>query len=334
MKTWEYQSNHTDGLSLVDRAVPQPQGQQVLVRMKAASLNYRDLKVRERIWGGRDGLIPLSDGAGEVVAVGGAVSQFHPGDRVAATFFQSWKAGKFEAAHHSSTLGGAIDGVLAEFALFPQEGLVHTPPDLTWEESATLPCAALTAWNSLFHSGSLRAGDTLLVQGTGSVSMFAAQFAAAAGARVLVTSSDDAKLEKMLRLGADAGVNYRVRPDWDVWAIEQSRDGVDHVLDVGGSLTLGRSLAAVRPQGTVTVAGVLTGSDASVGAVNILSKQVHLLGVNVGSREMFEQMNRAITTAGLRPVIDRVFAFGDAREAFRYVSEASRFGKTVIRIGD
>jgi NADPH:quinone reductase-like Zn-dependent oxidoreductase len=275
--------------------------------------------------------VPLSDGAGTVIGVGAGVARVKVGDRVAGTFMQKWLEGEVTEAKGKSALGGAIDGVLAQQVDFDQDGLVHAPEHLTDEEAATLPCAAVTAWHALVSAGRVRAGDTVLLQGTGGVSLFALQFARLHGARVIITSSSDAKLERARQLGAGDGINYKTTPDWDKKARELTGEvGVDHVVEVGGAGTLGRSLRAVRMSGRISLIGVLAGGG-EVNPLPALMKNVCIQGIYVGSREMFEAMNRAIAVNRVRPVVDRVFGFGEVREALRYMESASHFGKICIR---
>ncbi|MDR3535487.1 MAG: NAD(P)-dependent alcohol dehydrogenase [Acetobacteraceae bacterium] len=323
-----------DTLVLQEAPTPRPDRGQVLVRMRAASLNYRDLNVaRGRAARGSlpANLVPLSDGAGEVVAVGLGVTRVAPGDRVAGLFMQTWLGGELEPAHVESSRGGAIDGVLAEYVLFDQDGVVHLPAHLSYEEAATLPCAGVTAWNALHGGRPLQAGETVLVLGTGGVSIFALQFAHAAGARVIATSSADGKLAQAKAMGASDGVNYKQHPDWQeqVLALTGGR-GVDHVVEVGGAGTLARSIAATRHGGQVHLIGVLTGGDIDPTAV--LRRTITLRGIYVGSRQMFEAMNRAIALHAIHPVIDRIFDFEQAREAYRHLESRAHVGKVVIRI--
>jgi len=322
-----------DALKLTERPRPSPGYGQVLVKLHAASLNYRDLLVVKGLYNPRMALprIPLSDGAGEVVALGEGVSRVKVGDRIAGAFMQKWIGGKLTPPKAQSALGGAIDGVLAEYVVLDQEGLVPIPAHLSYEEAATLPCAAVTAWNALFEQGGLEAGDTVLVLGTGGVSLFALQFAKLAGARVIATSSSNEKLERARELGASDGINYKEMPDWD----KRVRDltggaGADHVVEVGGAGTLNKSLGAVRMGGTISLIGVLAGAG-EVNPTYILMKSVRVQGIYVGSREMFEAMNRAITLHNLKPVVDRVFPFEEAHEALRYMESGSHFGKICLR---
>lgn len=326
-----------DSLVLRDAPTPKPGRGQVLVRMRAASLNYRDLMVltgRYARGAPLPDLVPLSDGAGEVVEIGPEVTRVKPGDRVAAIFMQTWLGGDIEPEHAASSLGGAIHGVLAEYVLFDQQGLVHLPSHLSFEEGATLPCAGVTAWNALYAGKPLIPGQSVLVLGTGGVSIFALQFAHAAGARVIATSSSDDKLARARSLGAAAIVNYRQHPEWqkEVLALTDGA-GVDHVVEVGGSGTLPRSIEAARLGGQIHQIGVLTGGGGQIDPSISMRKGLIMRGIYVGSRQMFDAMNRAIAVNQLRPVIDRVFAFDEAREAYRHMQSQSHLGKIVIRIG-
>jgi NADPH:quinone reductase-like Zn-dependent oxidoreductase len=254
------------------------------------------------------------------------------GDRVAGAFMPGWVDGELTDAKARSALGGAVDGLLAEYAVLPADAVVAVPGHLGDEEAATLPCAAVTAWNALLGQGGIRPGQTVLVQGTGGVSLFALQFARLAGARVLATSGSDAKLQRALALGAADGLNYRASPDWDTWARQRTDGlGVDHVVEVGGAGTLPRSLRAVRAGGTISLIGVLTGGAGEVNPMPILMKAIRVQGIYVGSRATFEAMNRAIALHGLRPVVDRVFPFEEAPAALEYLESGSHFGKIAIR---
>jgi NADPH:quinone reductase-like Zn-dependent oxidoreductase len=325
-----------DSLVLRDAPVPKPGRGQVLVRMRAASLNYRDLMVltgRYARGAPLADLVPLSDGAGEVADVGPDVTRVKPGDRVAGIFMQSWIGGDIEPEHAASSLGGAIHGVLAEYVLFDQQGLVHLPSHLSFEEGATLPCAGVTAWNALYGGRPLVAGQSVLVLGTGGVSIFALQVARAAGAQVIATSSSDDKLARAKQLGATATVNYRDHPEWqkDVLALTDGR-GVDHVIEVGGAGTLARSIDAARLGGQIHQIGVLTGGGGQIDPSVPMRKGLILRGIYVGSRQMFDAMNRAIAVNTLRPVIDRVFAFEQAADAYRHMQSQAHLGKIIIRI--
>ena len=304
------------------------------MRVRACSLNYRDLAVMRGAYGGnvKPPLIPLSDGAGEVTAVGPGVTRVKPGDRVAAIFMQDWLEGPADDAKSNSALGGSIDGMMAEKVCLKADGLVHYPGHLTFEEAAALPCAAVTAWHALFRSGGLKPGESVLLQGSGGVSIFALQFARMAGARVIATSSSDVKMERLRTMGADAVINYKTTPDWDKPVRELTNGvGVDHVVEVGGAGTLLLTSKAVRRGGHIALIGVLAGRGEFDPRFMML-KAARLQGIYVGSREMFEEMNRAIALAGLRPVIDRVFEFGELPEALNYLASGAHFGKVCIRV--
>ena len=336
MQQWQIPAFGIDSLTLVDRHDPTPahlEPHHVLVRVHAVSLNYRDLMVVQGTYNPRLHLprIPCSDGAGEVLAVGSSVSLWKPGDRVAGIFMQNWNDGYPSRTATKGALGGDIDGMLASHVILPASGLVRIPDHLTYAEAATLPCAALTAWNALFSATTTLPGHTVLIQGTGGVSIFALQFAKLAGARVLGTSSSDKKLAHATSLGLDTGLNYRSNPDWDQWALDQTGgEGVHLVVEVGGSGTFARSLRALRPQGVVAQIGVLSAASDPVDVRPILIRQLRIQGVYVGSRADFLAMNQAITRHRLHPVIDRVFPFADAPAAFRHMASASHFGKIVI----
>ena len=335
MKAFEIQNKFgLDSLTLTERPDPKPSYGQVLIKLRSLSLNYRDLMVVKGLYNPKLPLplIPFSDGVGEVVAVGEGVTRVNIGDRVAGIFFQKWLAGELTAEKAESALGGAIEGMLAEYVVLHEDGVVRVPEHLTDEEAASLPCAAVTAWNALFTSGSLKAGDTVLIQGTGGVSIFALQFALLAGARVIATSSSDEKLERVLQLGASDGINYKQTPDWGKKVRELTAgDGVDYVVEVGGAGTLTESLRAVRYGGQISLIGVLTGGSAEINTASILMKNVKVQGIYVGSREMFEAMNSAIALHKLHPVCDRVFPFHEAPEALKYMETGSHFGKICIR---
>jgi NADPH:quinone reductase-like Zn-dependent oxidoreductase len=332
MRAYVIRGQGLDAITTVELPRPKVESHQVLLKMRAASLNYRDLTVALGKYGKiAPELVPLSDGAGEVVEVGDRVTRVKVGDRVAGIFMQGWLAGRVDAAKSKTALGGALPGMLAEFVALDEQGVVTFPEHLSFEEAATLPCAGVTAWNALFETGSVGPGDAILVQGTGGVSVFALQFARMAGARVLGTSSQDEKLAKLKELGASETVNYRTRPEWDRWAFEMTGGvGVDHVVEVGGSGTLAKSLRAVRFHGEVSMIGILTGVSGEIPTVDILRKHIRVLGIYVGSREMFESMNRAIALHRLKPVIDRVFPFAEAVDAYRHLESGKHFGKIVI----
>jgi NADPH:quinone reductase-like Zn-dependent oxidoreductase len=313
----------------------------VLIKLHAVSLNYRDLMVVKGLYNPKMALprIPCSDGAGEIVAVGEGVTRVKAGDRVCGIFMQRWLDGPLTAEKSKAALGGDIDGVLAEYVLLHHEGVVRFPGHLTYEEAATLPCAAVTAWNALHHAGDptrpTLPGETVLIQGTGGVSLFALQFAKLLGAKVVGTSSSDEKLARVTALGLAAGCNYKQRPDWSKWATEVTAgEGVDRIIEVGGAGTFGQSLRAAGVGGLIAQIGVLSGGSTTepLTLTPLLHKELRVHGIYVGSRAMFEQMNAAIVAAKLHPVIDQVFEFDQARQAFEHMQSASHFGKIVIRI--
>ncbi|APH55874.1 Alcohol dehydrogenase [Granulibacter bethesdensis] len=326
-----------DSLYTTEAPEPKPRRGQVLVRLRAASLNYRDLLVARGQYPLSPvppDLIPLSDGAGEVIETGEDVTRFQPGDRVAPCFFQSWHDGPITERDGASALGGAIHGVLTEYAVFEQDGLVRIPDHLSWEEAACLPCAAVTAWHALFGSTPVQPGQTVLTQGTGGVSIFAIQFAKAAGARVITTSSSDKKLSRAQALGADEGINYRSRPDWHKAATALTGGlGVDHVVEVGGAGTLWQSIRAARLGGQIHLIGVLSGQN-EINPMPLMARSQTLRGIYVGSRAMFEAMNIAISQHRIKPVIDRVFPFAEAVAAYRHLESATHLGKVVIRLDE
>jgi NADPH:quinone reductase-like Zn-dependent oxidoreductase len=329
-------STSLDGLRRCERPDPTPQATQIVVRIQAASLNYRDVAIaRGQYMGGAvaANVIPLSDGAGEVVAVGSAVTRFKVGQRVAGTFFRNWIDGPPPRGPMVALGVPPADGVLAEYAVFAEGDAVLVPDHLSPQAAAALPCAGVTAWHALVELGRVAPGETVLVIGTGGVSLFALQFARIAGARVLIISSSDEKLARARTLGADGCINYRENPEWEreVLKLTQGR-GVDHVVEVGGAGTLNRSIASVGMGGRIALIGVLTGFGAAVNPYGLLGKQASIQGVFVGSRGHFERMSAAIAGNRLEPVVDRVFGFDEAPAAFRYLESAAHFGKVAIRI--
>ena len=336
MKLYELQNRGGyDNVVRAERADPMPGAGEVLLRMKAWSLNYRDLMVAKGSYGAPppSGRIPLSDGVGEVAAIGAGVTRVKVGDRVAGIFMQKWIGGGIPQEASGSALGGAIDGMFAEYVVLSEQGVVHVPAHLSDEEAASLPCAAVTAWNALVREGNLKAGDTVVCLGTGGVSMIALAFAKMNGARVIMTSSSDQKLALAKELGADDVINYRTTPDWDKVVIEMTGGrGADIVVEVGGSGTLTKSINAVRLGGIVPLIGVLTGVAGDVNTAAILRRHIRVQGIYVGSREMFEEMNRAIALHGMRPAIGRSFGFEEAGAAYRYLDSAAHTGKVTIRM--
>jgi len=333
VRAWQVPSFGIDALQGVDQPDPEPGPGQVLVRVRAVSLNYRDLLVVKGLYNPKLKLprIPCSDGAGEVDAVGPGVTTWKPGDRVAGIFMQNWLDGPPTPAKVAGALGGDIDGMLADRVVLHETGLVVLPAHLSMEEGSTLPCAAVTAWNAL-QAGGLKPGATVLIQGTGGVSIFALQLARLMGARVLGISSSDQKLERALGLGLDAGVNYRDTPEWDRWVLDQTGGaGADLVVEVGGVGTLPRSLRAVRMGGVIAQIGVLATAAEALPLPLILHKQVRIQGIYVGSRQNFLEMNRALTLSALRPVLESTH-WRKAPAVLRGMEAGSHFGKLVLSV--
>ncbi len=334
MKAWQIVSGGgIDALELADVAGSVPGYGEIRVRIRASAINFRDLMtvkdpVSRKLPYPR---VPNSDGAGDVIAVGPGVTGFKAGDRVASCFFRGWIDGACSAEAMASALGGALDGVLAEEVNLAAEGAVHIPGHLTYAEAATLPCAALTAWNALVECARVKAGDNVLLLGTGGVSVFGLQFARLHGARTIIISSSDAKLERAKALGAEVTINYRTTPNWEAAVLDATGGkGVDATVEVGGAGTLPRSIAATRIAGTIPLIGVL-----AVGQIDpssFMRKSIRMQGIYVGSRRMFLDMNRAIEQAKLKPVIDQRVAFGDAKAAYRAMEAAGHFGKIVIDV--
>jgi NADPH:quinone reductase-like Zn-dependent oxidoreductase len=323
--------------------MPEVAPRTVLIKIHAVSLNYRDLLVVKGLYNPRMALprIPCSDGSGEIVALGEGVSRVAVGDRVCGIFMQRWLNGALTADKSKAALGGDVDGMLAEYVVLHEDGVVRFPEHLTYEEAATLPCAGVTAWNALQYGGDparpIVAGETVLIQGTGGVSIFALQFATLLGAKVIGTSSSEEKLARVSSMGLAAGCNYRERPEWWKWAVETTEGaGVDRIIEVGGAGTFGQSLRAAKVGGMVAQIGVLSGGAVTdaLALAPILHKQLRVQGIYVGSRTMFEKMNDAIAKAGLHPVVDRVFPLQETRDAFQHMESASHFGKIVIRVAE
>jgi len=323
-----------DSLRLIERPALQPGPGEALVRIRAAALNYRDLVIMRGDYGPgvRLPVVPGCDGAGEVVQVGPGVTRVRPGQRVVLCLAPAWLAGPLREEYLRELPGSSRDGMLAELVTYPADALVPVPGHLSWEEAATLPCAALTAWNALIASGNLHPGETVLVMGSGGVAVFALQFARLAGAQVIVISSSDEKLARLRKLGASAGINYVEVPEWGKRVREMTAGrGVDHVVELGGAGTMEQSTRAVRVGGTISLIGVLAGPG-QFHLPRVLMKAIRVQGIFGGSREMFEAMNQAIEAAGLRPIVDRVFAFEELPTAYRYFESRSHVGKVVIRV--
>jgi len=334
MKTYEINEFGIENLTLTERDEPKPQANEVLVKFHAASLNYRDLMMVKGFYNPKlkTPLVPLSDGAGEVTSVGEAVTKWKVGDKVCPIFMQGWLDGEIEVSKARTALGGDLDGCLREFGTFDENGLVRIPDHLSYEEAATLPCAAVTAYNALFCSGSLKPDNTVLLQGTGGVSIFALQFASVYGAKTIITSSSDEKLNRAKELGAGDLINYKEREDWDKAVLDLTgKRGVDHVVEVGGAGTMQKSVNAVKMGGDVSVIGVLSGKG-EFNPTSLLMKTVKLQGIYVGSRQMFEQMNLMICNHTLKPVIDKVYEFSEVKDALKHMESGSHFGKIVVKI--
>ncbi len=333
MRAWEISAFGIHSLEFMERPAPDPGPGEVLVAVRAASVNYRDLMVVKGLYNPKMKLprIPCSDGAGEVVTVGPGVRMWEAGDRVMGIFMQNWIDGPLTRAKARGALGGDIDGVLAEYVVFKEEGLVAIPEHLSFQEAATLPCAAVTAWNAL-RAAEIKPGSTVLIQGTGGVSVFALQFARLRGARVIGISSSEEKLKRAKGLGLDAGLNYRENPEWDRWALDQTDgEGVDLVVEVGGMGTLTRSLKAIRIGGTIAQIGVLASGNEAIPFGLILHKWSRIQGIYVGSRDDFAEMIRAVALAEMRPVGEE-FHWAQAREVLERMEEGSHFGKLVLTV--
>jgi len=334
MRAYEIVSDGgVDALALSQRQALEPGKGEILVAVRASAINYRDLSTIEDPVprGIAFPRIPNSDGAGEVIAVGAGVTRFKTGDRVAGCFFQDWSDGRISAAAMASAMGGPVDGILAEQALLSETGAVHIPAHMSYQEGATLPCAGVTAWNCLLEQGGLKAGNTALFLGTGGVSIFGLQIAKMIGARAIITSSSDDKLERARGLGADELINYRQTPDWQAQVLEMTNGaGVDVTIETGGGGTLEKTMEATRVGGTISLIGVLTGG--TINPTTVMRKSIRLQGVYVGSRRMFEDMNAAFSLNQIHPVIDRVFEFEDARAAYHAMRAAGHFGKLVVKI--
>lgn len=334
MKAWVIDGEGgIDGLQMIDRDIPKPGSGEILVRLKANSINYRDLSTIKNA--GARGIagerIPNSDGAGIVEEVGPGVTAFKTGDRVVGTFFQNWLSGGIHDDVMPSALGGPIDGLLCEYALLKETGALLIPEHLSFEEAATLPCAGLTAWHCLIDGGKAQAGQTALLLGTGGVSIFAQQIAKASGIRTILTSSSDEKLARAEALGADVLINYRDHPNWEEKVMEATDGrGVDLVVEVGGAGTLEKSIASVRIGGRISLVGILTGGQ--MDPTSIMRKSITLQGIYVGPRDMFARLNAALQQSRIHPVIDATVEFTDAKEAYRMMEKAGHFGKIVVTI--
>jgi NADPH:quinone reductase-like Zn-dependent oxidoreductase len=324
-----------EALVKVERPDPKPAYRQVLVKVKACSLNFRDLGIVRGSYRMpvRENLIPLSDGAGEVIETGPGVTRVKVGDRVAGCFFQRWAGGEAPPDVHATALGGGIDGMLAEYAVLEEDGTVKIPEHLSLEEGATLPCAGVTVWHAMMEHAKLIAGQTVLLQGTGGVSIFGLQLARAMGIDAIITSSSDEKLARAKALGASHGINYVTTPDWEKAAQRLTGGrGVDHVVEVGGAATFARSFGAIRVGGKISMIGGLSGPATELNPGLIFARRANVQGISVGSMQMFEAMNRAIAANGIKPVLDKVFPFDEVQAAYRHMASGAHLGKIVIRV--
>jgi NADPH:quinone reductase-like Zn-dependent oxidoreductase len=328
MRAYQLTGSVSPRLKAIEREDPIASPEHVVVDLRAASLNYRDIQEAKL---GRQ-VIPLSDGAGVISAIGSTAGPWSVGDRVVIGFMPGWAEGPFTATKQATALGGGtVDGVLAERIRVPADALASMPADMTFDEAATLPCAGVTAWSALFERRPVQPGETVLLLGTGGVSIFALQLAKAAGARVIITSSSDDKLTRARTLGADLTINYRVNPNWSAEVLSHTDGlGADLAVDVGGPGTLNETLKAVRHDGRISLMGVLTGFDGPITTVDILRKRITLQGIYVGAVATL----RALTKIGIRPVVDRVFSFSQADEAYSMMAAGEHFGKIVIRISE
>jgi NADPH:quinone reductase-like Zn-dependent oxidoreductase len=324
-----------EALTRVERPNPKPGHRQVLVKVAACSLNFRDLGIVRGTYRmpSKENVIPLSDGAGEVVETGAGVTRVKVGDKVAGNFFSRWPGGEPPPDVQMTALGGAMDGMLAEHVVLEEEGTVKIPAHLSLEEGAALPCAGVTVWHAMMEHGRMIAGQSVLLQGTGGVSVFGLQFAHAMGMQAIVTSSSDDKLAKAKKLGANHTINYKTTPDWEKAAMEFTGGrGVDHVVEVGGQGTLTKSFGAIRVGGKISMIGNLSGAASELNPGLIMARRANIQGISVGSTQMFEAMNRMIAANAIKPVIDKVFGFDDVQAAYKHMAAGAHFGKIVIRV--
>ncbi len=322
-----------EALTLTERPSPKAGAGEVKVRVRAVSLNYRDLVLLRGARTRKAPVVPLSDGAGEVIDVGAGVTKFKVGDRVVGSFFPTWLDGALSAHDHANALGGDRDGMLAEEVVLPEASLVRLPDYLSFEQGATLPCAGLTAWHALFERARVAPGDVVLVQGTGGVSIFGLQLAKAAGAKVIVTSSSSAKREQARALGADHVLDYVADPSWGAAARAWTEGrGVDVVVEVGGPGTFNQSVSALRFGGTLALIGILTGLKGEIDTYAVFHKTLTVAGIYVGSVAMFERFTRALEANRIEPIIDRSFDFKEAKEAYEHLASGAHFGKIVVRV--
>lgn len=334
MKVYTTLGDGVDRLNLNELSIPEVKPNEVLVKMEAVSLNYRDLLVVKGVesWKPQTPRIPISDGAGQIVALGTEISRFKVGDHVAGIFLPKWQDGELTPEQYVSPLGGAAaDGVMAEYVSFDEQSVVRIPGNLSAEEAATLPAAAVTAWHAVARRSNVQPGETVLIEGTGGVALFATQFVHAMGGLPIVISSSDEKLARVKELGASSTVNYREFPDWEKQILELTNGkGVDHVVETVGGENLNRALTAVKLSGTISFIGLIAGLSAPINTYQFVTKNVRLHGIETGSREMFEEMNRFIEENQLKPVIDKTFSFNEVREALKYLESGRHFGKISV----
>lgn len=337
MKAWQRQGVGLENLKLVDLPIPEPGPKQLLVRVKAVSLNFRDKAIVDGVYLPElmiQPFVPVSDASGEVVKIGSEVTKFKTGDRVTSHMFTKWIDGAPNKDDGAHALGGPKNGGLAEYMLLDEDTTVMTPATLTDEEASTLPVAALTVWFSLVEYGKIKAGDTVLVQGTGGVSVYAVQIASALGARVIATSSSNEKLERVKALGAKDVINYAETPDWEKEVLKiTGGKGVQHILEVVGGQSIDHSIEALALQGHIYIIGFLESMMAEVNVFSLLAKQAHVQGINVGHRRAFEDMIRAFDELNIKPVIDTVYSFDEALEAYKHLYKGA-FGKIVIKVSE
>lgn len=335
MKAYQITENFSiETLKQVEKSYTKLLPNEILVQIKAVSLNYRDLLVIKGIdkWKPPVGRIPVSDGVGIVVEIGNQVTEVALKDRVAGLFFPNWMDGNLSSEKLLNSLGGsASDGMLQEFVVLKENAVIKIPDYLSNEEAATLPCAAITAWHGLMGKGNIKAGDSVLIQGTGGVSLFSMQFALAAGAEVILLSGSDAKLERAKKMGVNHLINYKSVPQWEkeVLKITNGR-GANHIVEVVGSDHINKSIEAVALDGTISVIGIMDGLTGNINTAQLMSKQVRLQGINVGSKEMFSRMNKTLEAKNIHPIIDSAFLFQDSIDAFKRLESGSHFGKLVI----
>ena len=337
MKAWQLAAGkQIEGLTIVHLPGTPVGPRDVRVQLKAATLNFRDLMIVRGFYpvSGYP-LVPGSDGAGLVLETGADVTRFRPGDRVTTSFFPHWSEGRAARPKFANALGGGGKGTLAEEIVLSEDALIASPPGLSFVQSASLTCAGTTAWNALFVIGNLKAGETVVLLGPGGVSIWALQLAKAAGARVIITSSSDEKLERARKLGADHVINYRATPQWSAEVLRLTGgEGADQVVEVGGEKTIEQSLASIRVGGAITVIGAVSGMGGGIAPRSLIATNARILGVYVGSREMHENLARAVAINAIQPVVDRVFPFEAAPEAFRHFGEGAHFGKVGVSLGD